>query len=153
MIERYKVLEAQKQWGKGIVKIGSLKDDRDACVKFTNDFLDKMYAFDLGEVLFKPTKTSEFQFRNDKTSALSYFIAGNDDFKEDKGFAITPWKNVEFSDDLSIILEDSRAIAMGNYFFTDMNDNKVKVEYTFGYKLVDGDLKIDLHHSSVPYRE
>jgi len=25
------------------------------------------------------------------------------------------------------------------------------VEYTFGYKLINGELKIDLHHSSFPY--
>jgi hypothetical protein len=40
---------------------------------------------------------------------------------------------------------------MGNYFFTDLDGNEAKVEYTFGYKLVDGVLKIDLHHSSFPF--
>ena len=49
------------------------------------------------------------------------------------------------------ILEENRAIAMGNYFFTDLNGDEAKVEYTFGYKKVDGKLKIDLHHSSFPY--
>ena len=37
-----------------------------------------------------------------------------------------------------MILDNNRAIAMGNYFFTDLNGNEAKVEYTFGYKLVDG---------------
>jgi hypothetical protein len=41
---------------------------------------------------------------------------------------------------------------MGNYFFTDLEGNEAKVEYTFGYQLIDGDLKIDLHHSSFPYQ-
>ena len=36
---------------------------------------------------------------------------------------------------------------MGEYFFTDLEGNEAKVEYTFGYKLIDGALKIDLHHS------
>lgn len=42
---------------------------------------------------------------------------------------------------------------MGNYYFTDANTNKeIKVEYTFGYiKDKDGNLKINLHHSSLPY--
>ena len=40
---------------------------------------------------------------------------------------------------------------MGNYFFTDPSGNEAKVEFTFGYKLIDGQLKIDLHHSSFPY--
>ena len=40
---------------------------------------------------------------------------------------------------------------MGNYFFTSLEGVEVKVEYTFGYKLVDGSLKIDIHHSSLPF--
>ena len=38
-----------------------------------------------------------------------------------------------------------------DYFFTDLDGNEAKVEYTFGYKLIDGELKIDLHHSSFPF--
>ena len=53
---------------------------------------------------------------------------------------------------LNFILEENRAIAMGNYFFTDLNGNEAKVEYTFGYQLIDGVLKIDVHHSSFPYK-
>ena len=49
------------------------------------------------------------------------------------------------------ILEEDRALSMGNYFFTDLNGDEAKVEYTFGYKLINGKLKIDLHHSSFPY--
>ena len=52
----------------------------------------------------------------------------------------------------NLILDENRAIAMGNYFFTDTSGNEVKVEYTFGYKLIDGNLKIDVHHSSFPYQ-
>ena len=51
----------------------------------------------------------------------------------------------------NIILEEKRAIAMGNYFFTDTEGNEAKVEYTFGYKLIGDHLKIDVHHSSFPY--
>ena len=40
---------------------------------------------------------------------------------------------------------------MWNYFFTDLDGNEAKVEYTFGYKSINGNLKIDLHHSSFPY--
>ena len=70
--------------------------------------------------------------------------------QEDKGFAINPWTKVRFENN-AIILEENRAIAMGNYFFTDLDGNEAKVEYTFGYKLIEGQLKIDLHHSSFPY--
>ena len=41
---------------------------------------------------------------------------------------------------------------MGNYFFTDNNGDKTKVEYSLVYKKNDkGDLKIILHHSSLPF--
>ncbi|MBW2183666.1 MAG: hypothetical protein JRF49_07355, partial [Deltaproteobacteria bacterium] len=44
------------------------------------------------------------------------------------------------------------AVAMGNYFFTQVDGTEVKVEYTFGYiKGSDGKLKINLHHSSIPF--
>ena len=151
MINRKKILKAQQEWAAAIVKIGSLKNDRDKSIEFTSNFLDKAYGFDLGKVLFKPTKTAKFQFRCDKISAMSYFIGGNDDFAEDKGFALTPWQKVEFADDLHVILEDNHALVMGNYYFTDMDNNKVKVEYSFGYILHNGSLKINLHHSSLPF--
>lgn len=151
MITKEKVHEAQSSWGAGVVKIGSLKDNRPECEAFTSDFLDKLYAFDKGNVLFKPTKCAIEQFRPSKAMAQSYFIAGDDRAcDEDTGFAIAPWTKVRF-ENTAIILEEKRAIAMGNYFFTTPAGDEVKVEYTFGYQLVDGDLKIDLHHSSFPY--
>ena len=151
MITKEQITSYQESWGNGVVKIGSLKDNRSECEKFTSEFLDSLYAFESGEVLFKPTKCEIEQFRPSKAEALSYFIAGDDKAcNEDKGFAINPWTKVRFENS-GLIIEDSRAIAMGNYFFTDLDGNEAKVEYTFGYKLVDGKLKIDLHHSSFPY--
>ena len=151
MITKEQVLEAQEKWGNGVVKIGALKDIRTECETFASAFLDARYAFDAAEVLFKPTKCEVEQFRPSKAEALSYFIAGDDRAcGEDKGFAIQPWTKVRFENS-GMILEEKRAIAMGNYFFTDLNGDEAKVEYTFGYQLLDGDLKIDLHHSSFPY--
>ena len=151
MITKEKVLDAQNEWGNGVVKIGSLKADRSECESFTSDFLDQLYSFQTGPVLFKPTKCAIEQFRPSKAEAVSYFIAGDDRAcKEDNGFAINPWTKVRFENS-NMILEENRAIAMGNYFFTDLEGNEAKVEYTFGYKLIDGELRIDLHHSSFPY--
>lgn len=151
MITKEQVLEAQEMWGNGVVKIGSLKENRAECEAFAKAFLDERYAFELGSVLFKPTKCEHEQFRPEKVQALSYFIAGEDRAcKEDKGFAIQPWTKVRF-ENAGFILEADRAIAMGNYFFTDLQGNEAKVEYTFGYKLHQGELKIDLHHSSFPF--
>ena len=151
MITNEEVKKIQNTWGEGVVKIGSLKHNRIECEKFTSDFLDNLYAFEMGDVLFKPTKCAIEQFRPTKSEALSYFIAGDDRAcNEDKGFAIQPWTKVRFENS-GFILEEDRALSMGNYFFTDLNGDEAKVEYTFGYKLINGKLKIDLHHSSFPY--
>lgn len=151
MISKNQVLEAQTLWGNGVVKIGELRENRADCEAFASSFLDERYAFEAGQVLFKPTKCADIQFRPTKPEALSYFIAGeNRACNEDKGFAIQPWTKVRF-ENTGFILEENRAIAMGNYFFTDLDGNEAKVEYTFGYKLIEGNLKIDLHHSSFPY--
>jgi len=142
---------AQTKWANGVVQIGSLKDNSAACEKFTDQFLNERYAFDMGKVLFKPTKCADQQFRPTKAEALSYFIAGNKkQYAEDSGFAVTPWTNVRF-ENKDFILEADRAFAMGNYYFTDTSGGQTKVEYTFGYKKVNGELKIDLHHSSLPF--
>lgn len=151
MITQEEVKKIQNTWGEGVVKIGSLKHNRIECEKFTSEFLDNLYAFEIGNVLFKPTKCAIEQFRPTKSEALSYFIAGDDRAcNEDKGFAIQPWTKVRFENS-GFILEEDRALSMGNYFFTDLNGDEAKVEYTFGYKLINGKLKIDLHHSSFPY--
>ena len=151
MITQEQVEKIQNTWGDGVVKIGALKHDRKECEKFASEFLDNLYAFDKGKVLFKPTKCEKEQFRPTKSKALSYFISGdNRACDEDKGFAIQPWTKVRF-ENTGFILEIDRAISMGNYFFTDLDGNEAKVEYTFGYKSINGNLKIDLHHSSFPY--
>lgn len=152
MVTKEQVLEVQQKWGNGVVKIGALKENRSECEAFASKFLDERYAFEAGTVLFKPTKCETEQFRPTKPEALSYFIAGDDRVcHEDKGFAIQPWTKVRF-ENTGFILEEKRAISMGNYFFTDLEGNEAKVEYTFCYKLIEGDLKIDVHHSSFPFK-
>ena len=151
MITKSQIHEAQKKWGDGIVKIGTLKDNESECLEFTKSFLNSLYDFENNDVLFKPTKAAEEQFRPNFQMALSYFLGGSNSFcSEDEGFAMKPWVDVKFANS-GFIIENERAIAMGNYFFTDSSGAVVKVEYTFGYKLRNGDLVIDLHHSSLPF--
>ena len=151
MITKSQIHETQKKWGDGIVKIGALKDNESECLEFTSLFLNSLYDFENNDVLFKPTKAADEQFRPNFQMALSYFLGGNNSlFSEDEGFAVKPWEDVKFENS-GFIIENERAIAMGNYFFTDSSGAVVKVEYTFGYKLRNGSLVIDLHHSSLPF--
>jgi hypothetical protein len=104
----------------------------------------------MGPVLFKPTLASDEQFRPTFDAALSYFVASNNVCPEDEGFAIKGWTKVRFENE-GVILDDIRALAMGNYFFTGPDGSEIKVEYTFGYVAgEDGVLRIQLHHSSMP---
>jgi len=150
MITKEQVINAQNQWANAVIEMGTIKQDH-AFKQYAINFLDELYFFQTGPVLFKPTMASLQQFRNTKEMALSYFIGGKDAFcKEDDGFAKKPWIDIKFENN-NIILDNKRAIAMGNYYFKSNSSDIIKVEFTFGYKLVNGKLKIDLHHSSLPY--
>jgi len=132
---------------------GSWKDvhGRQELQQAAEDLVDDLYAYQTGQVLFKPTKAADIKFRMTKAGALSYFIGDNKDFPEDKGFALEPWTNVRF-ENAGIYINGDVAVAMGKYFFTPLKGDIVKVEYTFGYVEDDGgNPKIFLHHSSLPY--
>ena len=150
MVNELDINNAQKAWGDGIVAIASAHLSGGDYVEIARNHVETLYAYGIGPVLFKPTLAAEEQFRPNFESALSYFVASNNECPEDKGFAIKGWKDVRFVN-AGIILKESSALAMGNYFFTDQDDNEVKVEYTFGYILDEnGALRINLHHSSMP---
>ena len=151
MITKEKVIAAQNSWAKGIIEIGSLKDGSKLNERVIN-FLDELYSYESGPVLFKPTMASIEQFRNTKQMALSYFIGGtNSSCNEDNGFATKGWTKITFQNH-NIILDKNRAIAMGNYYFQINNNDPIKVEYTFGFiKINNNELRINLHHSSLPY--
>ena len=153
MITLKQIESVQAKWAKNIVKIGSLREDKNAYDIATDLMINELYAFDIGDVLFKPTKAAQRQFRLKFEGAKSYFIGGNSKYDEDTGFALNPWISVEF-DNVAVVLNEFNASAMGNYYFTDLIGNKVKVEYSFGYIVNEmGNLVINLHHSSLPYND
>jgi hypothetical protein len=151
-ISEQEVLNIQEVWGNGIVEIGKVYDEDGDFKQAALNHIEKLYGYDLGPVLFKPTLASKIQFRTSKEGALSYFVGGNPSFNEDHGFAIKPWKAVRW-ESVGIKIIGNMAIAMGNYYFTPAKGgDEVKVEYTFAYtKDKNGDLKIILHGSYLPY--
>jgi len=152
-ITRDDVINAQTTWGNAVISIGkAFKENNENLESITYELITDLYAYDQSEVLFKPTLAAQEQFRSTKEQALSYFIARNGVCSEDHGFAIKPWESVKFENS-GIILGETQAQAMGNYFFTDYDGNTIKVEYTFGYILDENKkLRINIHHSSVPYQ-
>ena len=150
MVDVRDVEKAQEAWGDGIVAIAAAHSTGGDFVGIATNHVNTLYAYQMGPVLFKPTLAVVDQFRPTFETALSYFVASNGACPEDKGFAIKGWTNVRF-DNSDVIIDGNTALAMGNYFFTDPDGSEVKVEYTFGYiQDDDGDLRIQLHHSSMP---
>jgi len=152
------VREVQSKWASAIASISKVHKDGGDYIAAASAAAGELYAYGHDNVLFKPTKAAEFQFRPTAEEAMSYFVGGDvveGGYAEDAGFAINGGKGWESCvyDNHQIDLNGSIAIAMGNYYFTDATDGGVvKVEYTFGYKRCeDGKVRICLHHSSVPY--
>lgn len=149
-ITKSDVLAAQKAWGDGIVAIGDVFMSEGDYTARASEHINELYAYGKTDVLFKPTLASQDQFRETFSGALSYFVGG--EIAEDKGFAIKPWSNVRFGEQ-QILTDADSAVAMGNYYFTPVGSNEeVKVEFTFGYTRDEqGDLRINVHHSSLPH--
>lgn len=147
--------ELRTAWGEGIVAIGAVHTNGGDAREAASEHIEEFYAYEEGAVLFKPTLAAQDQFRGTFEEALSYFVgaeaAGDDGIAEDGGFAIAPYTDVRWENEGTIISGDT-AMAMGNYYFTQTDGSEVKVEYTFGIeRMEDGDAKIVLHHSSLPF--
>merc|ERR1711972_638286 len=158
VISEDEVRNVQEKWASAIKDISKTYLDGGDYVAAAADAAGELYGYGRSNVLFKPTKATEAQFRPTAEDAMSYFVghkAVEGGYAEDAGFAINGgkgWSKVVF-DNHQIELKGNVAIAMGNYYFTCAKDgSETKVEYTFGYrKYADGKVRIFLHHSSVPY--
>ncbi|MBY0515961.1 MAG: hypothetical protein K2P81_03560 [Bacteriovoracaceae bacterium] len=150
-ITQAEVISAQEAWGDGIVKIGEVYLDGGDYVEAASNHIKKHYNYDNGTVMFKPTLASVEPFRPTFDSALSYFVGGNARYSEDTGFAIKPWTNVRF-DNHKILLKGNMGIAMGHYYFTNLEGKETKVEYTLGFMKSKKGIKIFLQDSSLPYK-
>jgi hypothetical protein len=88
-INEEQLLQARVAWGNGMITISKAYDEsgiKQAKI-IADDFLDDVYGFELGPVLFKPTLSGGAQtFRPTKEGALSYFIGHNSKYPSDNGF-------------------------------------------------------------------
>jgi hypothetical protein len=148
-ISEEEVYAAQKAWADEVIRVGVHYQEGSGYFDHAAKFVDSMYAYDLGDVLFKPTLATVFRLTRD--GAISYMVGGNKKYPADHGFALKPWVAIRW-DNAGVILQGQSATAMGNYYFTDLSGKETKVEYTFGYIRDAGQkLRINLHHSSIPY--
>ena len=145
------VSQMQRRWANIVIEIGQEYKKKNNVDNLTSELMQKIYAFDYCDVLFKPTLAKVDQFRSSKEEFLSYFLGQNNTCTEDSGFAIKNWKSIEFNN-YKITEYNNYLLSMGNYFFKDQENEILKVEYTFGFiKINNNELRINLHHSSLPY--
>ncbi|MFZ3192823.1 MAG: hypothetical protein WA154_06425 [Moraxellaceae bacterium] len=149
------VLAAQQAWGNALVKIATDYDEGGiAKAKATAEaVLDAAYGYNMGAVLFKPTLAVAPQtFRPTKEGALAYFVGNNPKFPNDKGFALKGWRSFSVTNS-AIQLHGNTAMSIGNVSVTDKAGKTTTVDKTWGYVRDDqGNLRIVLHHSSLPYQ-
>lgn len=148
---------AQQAWCDALVKIGQLKEEGGDYKAFAEQVLSTAYNYDYGKVFFKPTLAFGDQtFRNEKKGALAYFVGGDPDYPNDKGFALTPWVKARYdnagNDNQGIQIYGSVAITMGNVWVTGKDGKEVMVDKIWVFKKgKDGKLRIIVHKSSLPF--
>jgi hypothetical protein len=148
---------AQQAWCDALVKIGRIKEEGGDYKSFASQVLSEAYNYDSGKVFFKPTLAFGDQtFRNDKKGALAYFVGGDPDFPNDKGFALTPWIKARYDNagqkNEGIQIYGSIAITMGNVWVTGKDGKEVMVDKTWVFKKgKDGKLRIIVHKSALPF--
>lgn len=148
---------AQQAWCDALVKIGQIKEEGGDYRAFAEQVLSDAYNYDYGKVFFKPTLAYGDQtFRNDKKGALAYFVGGDPDYPNDKGFALTPWVKARYDNagpnNEGIQIYGSVAITMGNVWVTGKDGKEVMVDKTWVFKKgKDGKLRIIVHKSSLPF--
>ena len=153
-IAEQQVLNAQQGWCNGLLAISKAYSTGgfSAAETLAVKILDQAYGYQYGAVAFKPTLAQYPQtFRGTKAGALAYFVGGNPSFPNDKGFAIKPWQKCSIRNQV-IQLHGDLAITMGNVDLIDSSGKLTTVDKTWAFmREPDGEIRIVLHHSSLPF--
>eukprot|EP00927_Polykrikos_kofoidii_P026219 TRINITY_DN23393_c0_g1_i1.p1 TRINITY_DN23393_c0_g1~~TRINITY_DN23393_c0_g1_i1.p1 ORF type:complete len:802 (+),score=89.80 TRINITY_DN23393_c0_g1_i1:113-2518(+) len=150
-ITEAEIRAAQRSWGNSIIEIGKAFSAGLSYADQGAALVDQMYAYHLGDVLFKPAEAAEpQQFRRTREGAIAYFIGDNSDFSADGGFALKPWVSISHAN-LGLVLGDDVAFAVGKCTFTDADGAQFLTQYTIAYvKDTAAGVRIQLHHATVP---
>lgn len=148
------VQQAQQLWCRSLLEISAAyrKGGFAAAKSSAERVLNNLYAYQYGAVAFKPTLASGDQtFRPTHQGALAYFIGGDPSFPRDKGFALKPWVACTVRNQV-VQLNGIFANTMGNVDFRDSSGAVTTVDKTWTFmREPDGEIRIILHHSSLPY--
>lgn len=149
------VKAAQQAWGNALVSISAANEagGQEAARALAESVIDSAYGYKYGPVLFKPTLAAAPQtFRTTRDGALAYFVGGDANFPADTGFALKGWRAFEI-ENAAIFIDGDVAMSMGNVRLTNAEGAETVVDKTWGYRIDDaGNLRIVLHHSSLPFQ-
>lgn len=147
------VIDTLQLWCDNVVRIGAIYSEGGDYAAVADQVLSDNYDYDNGKVLFKPTLAFGPQtYRPTKEGALAYFIGGNENFPNDKGFKLKPWVKVWFNK-LDHVIHGDLAILQCNVHLIAEDDSHIFVTKSFAFKQCgDGKVRIVLHHSSLPYQ-
>jgi len=148
---------AQTAWCDALIAIGHAYSEGGDYNVVASRLIDDLYDYKDGTVFFKPTLAfGANAFRSTKEGALSYFIAGNQNFPEDTGFALKCWVKVRYDNDAAengIQVHGEVAITMGNFYLTSSEGKEIMVEKTLVFRRCgDGKLRLCVHKSALPYQ-
>jgi hypothetical protein len=155
-ITEVEVNGAQQAWCDGLVKIGKTYKESADYKAAANQFIDDAYDFNEGKVFFRPTLAVAPQgFRTTKAGTLAYFVGGDQNFPNDKGFALKPWVKCRYDNAVegsnAIQIHGDIALAMGNVYLTGEDGKEIFVDKLFVFrKGSDGKLRLIVHKSALP---
>jgi hypothetical protein len=147
---------AQQAWCDGLVEIGKIHQAGGNVRAAALALINELYDYGEGVVFFKPTMAFGKQtFRDTAKGALSYFVGGDPDFPDDKGFALKPWARAWYDNNAAengIQIHGDIAITMGNVYLADYQGGEIMVDKTFVFRLCrDQRLRLCVHKSALPY--
>jgi hypothetical protein len=146
---------AQQAWCDGLVKIGTVYKAGGDYKAVASRLLDDLYDFRDGKVFFRPTLALAPQgFRTTKEGALAYFIGGDQNFPNDKGFALAPWAKARYDNAVegsnALQIHGDIAMTMGNVFLTGTDGKETMVDKVFVFRRCsDGKLRLVVHKSAL----
>ena len=156
-VSEAEVRKAQADWSRAITRISKIFLDGGDYIAAAGEAAGELYGYGYTNVLFKPTKAKDCQFRRWHPSfvVLRRLQCSGRRYSGRRRFRNQWWQRlvggcVRQPPDQ---LERQRRHCNGKLLFHEHSGcSKTKVEYTFGYqKNSDGRVRIFLHHSSMPF--
>lgn len=161
-ITEKEINEAQATWCRRLVEISRAYMERerrgDEYKTLARNFVDELYDnWEDRQVFFRPTLAlAPRNFRTTRAGALAYFIGGDPNFPDDKGFIKLNWIDARYDNVIegkeAIQRHGNIGIAMGNVYLTPevSTDGKdTVVDKVFVYrKYEEGDVRLIVHNSA-----